>query len=152
MSNFERSLRGGGTSTPRNNKVNNRYGVVGTGSRGPMDADELEGSPAGSESSSPSVTRNTTPRQGGRYASPFNTTVRWYSFLVCITVGSCCMGSLGLVLTATALMLDRVLDLGCATTAWFWLCPKEHSSCQECPCTLRPPSSASPEQHHGCRR
>ena len=150
MSNFERSLRGGGTSTPRNNKVNNRYGPVGTGSRGPIDADELEGSP-GSESSSPSVTRNTTPRQGGRYASTFNTMVRWHIFAVCIVAGSCCMGSLDWVLTATALMLDRVLDLGCAATAWLWHWPKEHTSCQECPGTLRPPSSASPEQQHGCR-
>lgn len=76
MSSFERSLRGGGGTTTPRSKVNNRYGLVGTGSRGPIDADELEGgSPAGSESSSPSVTRNTTPRQGGRYASTFNTMV-----------------------------------------------------------------------------
>lgn len=70
MSTFEKSLRGG-TSTPRNNKINNRYGPVGTDSRC-MDAEELEGV-ASPESSSPAaaVSRNTTPRSAGRYRSPF---------------------------------------------------------------------------------
>jgi hypothetical protein len=69
MSSFEKSLRGG-TSTPRNSKVNNRYGPVGTGSRC-MDAEELEGVGSPESSSPAAVSRNTTPRSTGRYGSPF---------------------------------------------------------------------------------
>jgi hypothetical protein len=70
---FEKTLRTNGTSTPRN-KLNNRYGPVGTGSRGPIDADELD-SPVAQQGESSAVGRNTTPRSAGRYGSPFGPTV-----------------------------------------------------------------------------
>jgi hypothetical protein len=86
---FEKTLRTNGTSTPRN-KLNNRYGPVGTGSRGPIDADELDGSPVQGDSS-PAVGRNTTPRSAGRYGSPFGQTVRVKRICSCSVARGCCL-------------------------------------------------------------
>lgn len=159
MSTFEKSLRGG-TSTPRNNKINNRYGPVGTGSRC-MDAEELEG--VGSpESSSPAaaVSRNTTPRSAGRYGSPFGHMVSQTAFLQTVCAGRRPLASGHAELTAAWLLLTippltyRLPHSasGSATTARVWRCNRQHATRQECPRPAAPAARASPEQGTGRHR